>query len=304
MRTLDRMMVELSADSAHASGVVRAEYRAYLGHMVLDEFAALEDALHTGGLVPLPYDHERFNLRVRTEGPAPIAEKDLANQLSYIAARPAAVGALLDIASRVKSGPLEITSLVRHSDYQDALRTTNSNANTSVPMHTMGLAFDIALVNTPLKTIYETRDVLRQMQKAGDILFIGERKQLVFHVVPHPSRLGYYTDVYARALQGTLPRDGDLPAHAVATVAPLAGASVALAEAVVRTEVVAINPTEEHAAEWWAAEGAQTDFTMAVTPAAVATQVQADTRSFFGRLASRIVAAFSGVVYSARQLIL
>jgi hypothetical protein len=296
MRALDRMMVQLSADSAHASGVVRAEYRAYLDHMVLDEFAALEDALHTGGLVQLPVDLERFNLRVRTEGPAPIAEKDLANQSSYIAARPATVGALLDIASRVKSGQLEITSLVRHSDYQDALRTTNSNANTSVPMHTMGLAFDIALVNTPLETIYETRNVLRQMQAAGDILFIGERKQLVFHVVPHPSRLGYYTEVYARALQGTLPRDGDLPANTVASVAPLA-------EAVVSTEVVAINPTAEYAAEWWAADDARTDVTMAVTSVATVSQVPVETRSFFGRLASRIVSAFSGVVYSARHLL-
>ncbi len=66
-------------------------------------------------------------------------------------------------------------------------------------MHTMGLAFDIALVNTPLPQVYEIRDVLLKMQEAGDILVIGERKQLVFHVVPHPSRLGHFTDVYARA---------------------------------------------------------------------------------------------------------
>jgi hypothetical protein len=295
MRAIDRMMVELSAQNVYASTMVKKEYRAYLDELVLDEFAALEDALYTGGLVPLPHDHERFNLRVRTDGPAPIAEKDLDNQTSYIAARPATIGALLDIASRVKSGPLEITSLVRHAEYQDALRATNSNANTSVPMHTMGLAFDIALINTPLKTVYETRDVLKQMQKAGDILFIGERKQLVFHVVPHPSRLGYYHEVYARALQGTLPRDLDLPATNGAAVAPLA-------TAVVSTEVAAIRPTDEHAAEWWAAEGAYTDLTMAVTPRAIAPQLGVEKRSLFGRLASRIVAVFTGVVHSARHL--
>jgi hypothetical protein len=294
-RALDRMMVELGPDSAHASATVRAEYRAYLEPMTLEAFTALEDALYTGGLVPLPWDYERFNLRVRTDGPAPIAEKDLANQTSYIAARPAAIGALLDIASRVKSGPLEITSMVRHSEYQEALRSTNSNANTSVPMHTMGLAFDIALVNTPLKTIYETRDVLRQMQAAGDILFIGERKQLVFHVVPHPSRIGYYTDVYARSLQGTLPRAGDLPATSVASVAPLAKAAVS-------TEVVAIRPTDEHISEWWAADDARTDLTMAVIAAGVHAPIAGERRSFFSRLASRIAAAFSGVVHSARDL--
>jgi hypothetical protein len=64
----------------------------------------------------------------------------------------------------------------------------------------MGLAFDIALINTPLKTVYEIRKVLRDMRDAGDILFIGERKQLVFHVVPHPSRLGHFNDVYTRAM--------------------------------------------------------------------------------------------------------
>ena len=39
-----------------------------------------------------------------------------------------------------------------------SLRSTNPNAITSVPMHTMGLAVDIALVNTPLATIYEIRE--------------------------------------------------------------------------------------------------------------------------------------------------
>ena len=295
MRAIERMMAELAPQNARASAAVRAEYRAYLDQLVLDEFDALEDALYTGGLVPLPANHEQFNVTVRTDGPAPIAEKDLANQTSYIAARPAAVGALLDIASRVKSGPLEITSLVRHSEYQDALRTTNANANTSTPMHTMGLAFDIALINSSLRTVRETRDVLQQMQQAGDILFIAERKQLVFHVVPHPSRLGYYTDVYARALQGALPRSGDLPAASTQI-------SVPLAKAVVSTEVAAIRPTDEHAVEWWAAEGAHTDLSMAVTPT-VAPHIGGERRGFFGRLASRVVALVTGVVHSARQLI-
>ena len=290
------MMIGLAADNARASHTVREEYRAYLDYLVLEEFASLETALSNGGLVPLPRDAERFNVRVRTEGPAPIAEKDLQRQTSYISARPAAIGALLDIASRVQSGPLEITSMVRHTDYQDALRSTNANARTAVPMHTMGLAFDIALVNTPLKTAYETRDVLRKMQAAGDILVIGERKQLVFHVVPHPSRLGYYTEVYARALGGTLPRAGDLPATSVATIAPLA-------EAVVSTEVAAIGPTEEHAAEWWAAGGAQTDLVMAVTPVAATHHVASvERRSFFGQLTTRLAALFVGVVHSARNL--
>jgi hypothetical protein len=299
MRSLDRMMVELAPINARTSATVREDYRAYLNHLVITQYSALQDALYTGGVVPLPRNHEDFNVIVRTDGAAPIAEKDLDNQASYIAARAPAVGALLDVASRVKSGPLEITSLVRHSEYQDALRSTNSNANTAVPMHTMGLAFDIALINTPLETVYEIRDVLAQMQAAGDILFIGERRQLVFHVVPHPSRLGYYTDVYARALSGTLPRAGDLQ------VTPVASSVAPLAEAVVNTEVAAILPTEEHAAEWWAATDARTDLMMAVTPAKlVATQIGGERRSFFGRLMSRLGAVISGVAHSARDMFL
>jgi hypothetical protein len=291
LRALERMMVDLAPHNARAAAVVRSEYRPYFDPLVLDKFSALEDALATGGLVPLPANHEAFNLRVRTDGPAAIAEKDRENQERYIAARPATVGALLDIAARVKSGPLEITSLVRHSEYQDELRATNVNATTSIPMHTLGLAFDIALVNTPLPTVYEIRDVLKRMQDAGEILFIGERKQLVFHVVPHPTRLGYFTEIYQRALHG-LPIGDALEAHAVAALAPFA-------QAVVSAEITAILPTDEHAAEWWAAGGVPVDFSATAAPPVA----QADEdRSFLGRLADRLAAVVTGVVSSARAI--
>ncbi|HUE85693.1 MAG TPA: DUF5715 family protein [Vicinamibacterales bacterium] len=303
-KALDRMMIALAPQNARVSALVRKEYRAYLDLLVLNQFDALEDALYTGGLVALPSQPERFNLDVRTEGPAPIAEKDLANQASYIAARPATVGALLDIASRVKSGPLEITSMVRHTEYQDALRATNSNANTSVPMHTMGLAVDIALVNTPLKTAYEIRDVLQQLQKAGDILFIGERRQLVFHVVPHPSRLGYFNDVYAAAMAASLAGENGVRTTAVNR------ALTPLTRPVVDTQVIAVGPTDDFAAEWWSAD-AHSDVMVKVSAASVLTEVvavsrlaerptlQAERRSFFGRLAAFI----GGMFRSAREVI-
>jgi hypothetical protein len=200
IQALDRMMVAMAPESARASATIRRVYRDHLDLLFLDEFEDLEGALANGGVAPLPEDPSRFNLDPRLDGPHPIGEKDLSNQASYLAARPATIGVLLELASRVRTGPVEITSLVRHGEYQEALRVTNSNASTSVPMHTMGLAFDIALINTPLRTVYEIRKVLREMRDAGDILFIGERKQLVFHVVPHPSRLGHFNDVYTRAL--------------------------------------------------------------------------------------------------------
>ncbi len=286
IKAIDAMMVELGRKSALASAAINDEYRAHLDLLVLGEYGALQIALGTGGLVPLPADPHLFNLKLRVDGAAPIGEKDLDNQASYVAARPAALGALFEVASRVKSGPVEVTSLVRHSEYQDALRRTNGNARTSVPTHTMGLAFDIALLNTPLKTVYEIRDVLSQMQAAGEILVIGERKQLVFHVVPHPSRLGYFNDVYTRAVSAGVWSANIIPATAVADgLRPL--------RATVSAEIVAVSPTDDIAAEWWAAEGATSDMTVQVSPPLAA----AEPRSFFVRFAAGC-AAVVGSVFS------
>ncbi len=261
IKALDRMMVSLGPESARDSRRIKDAYRSHLDLLVLDGYSELEGALWNGGLAPLPDDTVRFNVRPRVMGPSPIGEKDLANQKSYIAARPATIGALLEVASRVKSGPLEVTSLVRHTEYQGALRSTNGNATTSVPMHTMGLAFDIALVNTPIETVYEIRDVLRRMRDAGDLLFIGERKQLVFHVVPHPSRLGHFTNVYARAL-------GWMPSTAGTHVVALSRASAKAAKRApaVTAEVVAIVPSAEIAQQWWAADHAHGDVEVVVSP--------------------------------------
>lgn len=293
LKTLDRMMVELAPLSAYASATVRRDYLDYLDLLVLDELGALEEALTTGGLVPLPAEPERFNLRLRTGGHSPIAEKDLANQAAYLSARPAAVGVLLDIASRVKSGPLEITSLVRHSEYQEALRSTNVNATTSVPMHTMGLAFDIALVNSSLETVHEIRDVLRAMQDAGDILFIGERKQLVFHVVPHPSRLGYYSEVYAHAMADGLPSD-----HRVLRQS-LRHFLSPYSRPVVEASVTDVRPTDDHADEWRVASEAEAKHPP--TLEAVYGDIASERRGVFHRIAARCMAFVTGLLQSTRS---
>jgi hypothetical protein len=257
VRAVDHMMTGLAGQNAEASTRIRETYQEYLELLVLDGYADLEDALWTGGLAPLPGDPLRFNIIARTEGEHPIGEKDLANQAAYLAARPATIGALLEVASRVTSGPIEVTSLVRHSDYQDELRETNVNANTAVPMHTMGLAFDIALVNTPFERIQEIRRVLEAMRDDGDILFIGERRQLVFHVVPQPSRLGHFTELYTRAF---------MPPAVAARPLPV---DITAAPSVVRASVVAdvvdVRPTEEHAAAWWSAMETEPDATVRVT---------------------------------------
>ena len=254
------MMVELGPQSARASRAIREAYRPHLDLLVLDRYDDLTGALWNGGLAPLPHDPLRFNVEPRVTGASPIGEKDLEHQVSYIAARPATIGALLEVASRVTSGPVEVTSLVRHTEYQGALRATNVNATTTVPMHTMGLAFDIALVNTPLETVHEIRDVLLQMRNAGEILFIGERKQLVFHVVPHPSRLGHFTEIYAAAF-------GAAPASnrpQVVAVGP--GTTAGRPNAAVRAEVISVLPSPEFVSEWWAATHDGADLTVHVAP--------------------------------------
>jgi hypothetical protein len=254
------MMTGLGPQNALASATIRQQYRHHLELLVFDRYDELEAALGNGGLAPLPADASRFNVTPRLDGAHPIGEKDLHNQVAYLAALPATIGCLLEVASRVKSGPIEVTSLVRHSEYQDELRTTNTNANTSVPMHTMGLAFDIAIVNTPLETVYEIRDVLRKMRDDGDILFIGERKQLVFHVVPHPSRLGYFTDVYTRALSAP-------PAMPVAQAIASTVPHIAPPVPSVNAEIAAILPTPEFTREWWAAVPPGSDLSVDVLAA-------------------------------------
>lgn len=249
-RSLDRLMIELGPESAQSAETIRRVYQSHLDVLTLREYDELAGALDNGGLVPLPEQPLRYNILPRLVGPHPIGEKDLSNQSSYVTARAATIGALLEIASRVKTGPVEITSLVRHADYQEELRTTNVNAITSVPMHTMGLAVDIGLINSRLETIYEIRDVLQQMQDAGDILFIGERRQLVFHVVPHPSRLGHFNDVYFREVGAPLTSRS---AEAIAFLDAPRLAPMHL-NPQVTTEVIAVLPAEGPIENLWVEE--------------------------------------------------
>jgi len=244
------MMAALGPESAQSAETIRRVYQDHVNVLGLREYGELAGAVDNGGLVPLPENPLRYNILPRLDGPHPIGEKDLANQSSYLTARAATIGVLLEIASRVKTGPVEVTSLVRHADYQEELRTTNANAITSVPMHTMGLAVDIALINSRIETIYEIRDVLQKMQDAGDLLFIGERRQLVFHVVPHPSRLGYFNDVYLREVGAPLTSRS---AEAVAFLDAPRLAPMHL-NPQVTTEIIAMFPAEGPMQNLWVEE--------------------------------------------------
>ena len=245
------MLADLAPASMRSAIAIRETYRPFLEPLELDDFDQIEAGLANGGLVPLPNDPERFNVRVRLDGLSPIGEMDMSRQASYVSARAATIGCLLDVASRVKSGPIEVTSLVRHLGYQQQLRATNHNATDDVPTHALGMAFDIAIVNTPLKTVREISDVLQRMSAAGDILVIAERHQLVFHVVPQPSRLGWYTDVYTRAITGQ--PSSMQPGDASASMTPTVEAAIS-----------SLRPTPAFAAEWWAAENVPLDMPISV----------------------------------------
>ena len=246
---VDKMMAAIAVQSARDAAAIKRLYRPHLELLLLNRYSDLEGALATGGLAPLPAHPERFNLAPRLDGPHPIGEKDLGNQVNYLAARPATIGALIVVASRVRSGPVEITSLVRHAEYQSVLKGTNGNATTSVPMHTMGLAFDIALVNTPMARVQEIRRVLQEMRAAGDILFIGERQQLVFHVVPQPSRLGYFTGIYHQAVGAV---SGSQVVEVVAPGPPRLEPARLTPRVI--TEVVAVSPLSGQWHDWTAAD--------------------------------------------------
>jgi hypothetical protein len=81
-----------------------------------------------GPIVSLPENALLFNLQPRLRGLHPVGERDLQHQSLYVGADPAALGCLLQVAARVRSAPLDVTRLVRHKEYQQALLRTNPNA--------------------------------------------------------------------------------------------------------------------------------------------------------------------------------
>src|SRR5678815_4745802 len=110
-RSADRMMAALGPESAQSAETIRRVYQDHVNVLGLREYGELAGAVDNGGLVPLPENPLRYNILPRLDGPHPIGEKDLANQSSYLTARAATIGVLLEIASRVKTGPVSYTHL-------------------------------------------------------------------------------------------------------------------------------------------------------------------------------------------------
>jgi hypothetical protein len=210
---LDRLralMGTLRSDSvAHAASIADA-YEQETPSLTFADRDDLRAALQQGTLMPMPPDAASLNLALRVAGAHQIGEMDPAHQPLYLGARPEVIGMLLDIASRVQSGPLDVTSLVRHAAYQRRLSRSNPNARTGVPTHVMGLAADISVLNRPVAHARELSDVLRAMAAAGDIHVVAERRHVVFHVVPTAARRSWFA-AFARALATAPTLDGLYP---------------------------------------------------------------------------------------------
>jgi hypothetical protein len=196
---LRALMAALRADSVAQASMIAEAYEADVAALAFADRDALREALESEVLMPVPPGAEILNLALRRHGAHQIGELDPAHQALYLAGRPEVVGMLLDIASRVRSGPIEVTSLVRHREYQRSLSRGNPNARTGVPTHVLGLAADISVLNRPVAHARELRDVLLAMAGAGEIHVVAERRQVVFHVVPAAARRAYFRD-FARAL--------------------------------------------------------------------------------------------------------
>lgn len=190
---------ELRAQSRADALTIKEVYRPLMDSTMFADEVELRRAMDAGELVSLS-SVDLPALQPRLWGHSPIAERDLDNQHLYVALRPSAMGMLTEIVRRVTHGPVEVTSAVRSEAYQRALSRGNSNANTDVPTHVMGYAVDIGLKYSTAETARDLRRVLDEMRDAGDVYYIAERNQAVFHVVPVPSRFAHFETVYAQTL--------------------------------------------------------------------------------------------------------
>lgn len=192
-----QMLASLKAISKSAFDQIESLYKPKQDQMAFLDREALSTAIKNSVLVPLPEHPERFNIRPRLVGRARIAEKDPDHVELYMASRPYVIGCMMELGDRVKSGPIDLTGLTRSVQYQGWLAGTNKNAVTRFPAHTLAIAFDIGLLNTPANTALEIRRVLDQMAQEGKILYIAEVNQVSFHVVPLPDTEQYFTKVYS-----------------------------------------------------------------------------------------------------------
>lgn len=163
--------------------------------------AALKKAKKDGDLEGVANGLDGCKLLLK--GKNPIAEKDLKNQSSYAVLKPTANSVLHAMCETwgELGGSVEpyVTSLSRTIAYQKALKKSNSNARTALPMHTTGLAFDLwkfaeykkgkkgglVAVNYTAAEVRDILFVLKEFEQIGYISFT-DTEPGCWHVVIAP----------------------------------------------------------------------------------------------------------------------
>ncbi|MFZ2149994.1 MAG: transglycosylase SLT domain-containing protein [Minisyncoccia bacterium] len=164
------------------------------------------------GLEPLFEEPDYFGFKLRTSGNGPIAEKDLENQELYLQNSPAAHGALLTVAFETRRlhvklypkeefVPLDVTSLVRHLEYQELLKKGKIvNARTAFPTHTSGQVFDVSYLYLPKGERRCLTFILEDLEHYGYLSFIEEvTGSRTFHVTVSPSSRQFFSQVFEDA---------------------------------------------------------------------------------------------------------
>jgi hypothetical protein len=105
----------------------------------------LQIAVETGRL-ELPGGLPARHIRPPLTGPNAIGEAHSARPRRSLGARSDTVGLLLDIASRVRAGPLDVTGGAPHEEHRRRLACTDANVCTAVPTHDASLAVDVVWV--------------------------------------------------------------------------------------------------------------------------------------------------------------
>lgn len=174
-----------------------------VSQMIIADLEKLKLAREGGRIVPLPSNLTSLGVRVRVDGSSRIGEADLVNQNLYIGASPATVGCLLYAANELRLrrderiASLETNSLVRHLLYQkDLKKRGNQNADTLLPTHAMGMAFDLPRKYMSPRQRMFVEFILNDLRYAGMLVYIREGQQATYHVVPHPEYTTFFEKVY------------------------------------------------------------------------------------------------------------
>ena len=144
-----------------------------------DDGGAIDDALDSGELTPLPVAKlAQSGIRV-DPGMGALAAKIDSKRRRYRALRPQALAVLEALGRGVRRisrerASLILTSSVRDRDYQRALLTTDAEATQAFSLHTTGWAFDLARVYRSSAQSHALQFMLDRLAALGLVAWVRE----------------------------------------------------------------------------------------------------------------------------------